>query len=47
MKDIEADVVPFGVIDDGSEYIEELETREDMERKAWGIWQPVDVENTW
>jgi len=47
MKDIEADVVPFGVIDDGSEYIEELETREDMERKAWGIWQPVDVEDTW
>ena len=42
MKDIEADVVPFGIVDDGSEYIEELESREDMERKQWGIWQVVE-----
>jgi len=47
MKDIEADVVPFGVIDDGSEYIEEIITREEIQAKEWGVWQPVDTSDMW
>ena len=47
MIDIEADVVPFGVIDDGSAYIEEIMTREEIQAKEWGVWQPVDTSDHW
>ena len=47
MIDIEADVVPFGVIDDGSAYIEEIITREEIQAKEWGVWQPVDTSDHW
>ena len=35
MKEIEDDIVPFGVFDDGSEYIDKLE--EEDEKKPWAI----------
>ena len=37
MKAIEDDVVPFGFVDDGSEFIEHIVTREEMERLEWSL----------
>ena len=47
MKQIEADVVPFGFIDDGSDVIDEIESREDWERKQWQVWSEVDTLEYW
>ena len=47
MKQIEADVVPFGFIDDGSDVIDEIESREDWERKRWQVWSEVDTLEYW
>jgi len=37
MEEIEQDVVPFGFVDDASEYIESLETEEEFKDKDWHI----------
>ena len=42
MKDIENDVVPFGIIDDGSQYIHELENQENGNQ-----WQVYHHEQDW
>ena len=47
MQQIEADVVPFGFIDDGSDVIDEIESREDWERKQWQVWSEVDTLEYW
>lgn len=44
---IEEDVLPFGIIDDGSAFINELETQEEIDRKEWGVWQTVDKSEIW
>jgi len=36
MREIEDDMVPFGIIDDGSEYIDQIEQEEDFENRKWG-----------
>ena len=37
MQEIEDDVVPFGFIDDGSDEINLIEQREEIERRGWQI----------
>ena len=44
MKEIEEDVVPFGYIDDASDVIEELQSKEDMTRDDWNL--PYRVDNS-
>ena len=44
MKEIEADVVPFGYIDDASDIIEELKSQADMERDDWEL--PYRIDNS-
>jgi hypothetical protein len=44
MKEIEEDVVPFGYIDDASDVIEELQSKEDMIRDDWNL--PYRVDNS-
>jgi hypothetical protein len=43
MKQIEDDLVPFGIIDDGSDAIAQIEASEEMKSLGWNI--PWDVEN--
>ena len=46
MAAIEADMVPFGYFDDGSDAIAEIERQEEMKDKGWMIpWQEYD--ETW
>jgi len=40
MREIEEDIVPFGHIDDGSEYEEERQSREQLAQ--WGIYRDGD-----
>ena len=47
MDQIEADVVPFGFIDDGNGSIEEMETLEDHERRRWQIVKEPDNLEYW
>jgi len=42
MLEIEEDVVPFGVFDDGTDYIDVLEMQEELKNKEWMI--PFDYE---
>lgn len=44
MKEIEQDVVPFGFIDDASDVIEELQSKEDVTRDDWNL--PYRVDNS-
>ena len=36
MQEIEDDMVPFGIIDDGSSYIDQIEQQEEFENNKWG-----------
>ena len=36
LKEIEDDMVPFGIIDDGSSYIDQIEQEEEFENGKWG-----------
>jgi hypothetical protein len=46
MAAIEADMVPFGYFDDGSDAIAEIERQEEMKDKGWMIpWQ--EYRETW
>ena len=42
MLEIEEDVVPFGVFDDGTDYIDALEMQEELKNKEWMI--PFDYD---
>jgi hypothetical protein len=41
MRQIEEDIVPFGIIDDGSSYIDQLKAEEDA--RKFGGWHQVDT----
>lgn len=41
MRQIEEDIVPFGIIDDGSTYLDQLQAEEDARR--FGGWHQVDT----
>jgi hypothetical protein len=43
MREIEDDIPPFGVIDDGSEFITQVEHRETDPREQWGVPYEPDL----
>ena len=43
MKEIEDDIPPFGIIDDGSEFITQVEHRETDPREQWEVPYEPDL----